>query len=162
MATTTLASGRTRYQLIDEDGDELPGTWEFDWEGRDPFEVVIAVVTEVSGRPWKWTARRTHAGRFSPERAKAMCARTGNVLRGSKLHATAAVIARVVRDEFGRRRPIDEAGLIEVLAGRREVSDEELESVPELCAAVMLRTLREALKTARECGGGLRVSWAVE
>ena len=50
----------------------------------------------------------------------------------------------------------------EVLNGKREPSEEEREVQPELLAAVMLRGLRDALKAAVECDGGLRVQWRAE
>lgn len=157
-------SGRTRFQLLDEDGDELPGTWEFFWEGRDPFEAVMAAVTEVSGRPWRYTARNSRGGRFSPTRARAMAVRANNVLRAALRPRVAAVLARVVRDEFEprSRRVVDPAAVLAVLSGENEPGDEALESCPELHAAKMLLAFRSALRAARECGGGLRVSWRVE
>lgn len=158
------SSGATRYQLIDEDGDELPGTWEFSWEGRDPFEAVVAAITEVSGRPWKYSARRTHSGRFSPERCKPMAVRVAKVMRAEHRAQAAGVIARVINDEFELRprRKVDPAAMLPVLAGKETPGEDALEGRPELVAALMLRTLREALKNAVECGGGLRISWQVE
>jgi hypothetical protein len=76
----------------------------------------------------------------------------------------AAVLARVVRDEFETRsrRVVDPAAVLAVLSGEVEPTEEALESCPELLAATMLLAFRSALRTARECGGGLRVSWRVE
>lgn len=163
-AVAVQCSGRTRFQLLDEDGDELPGTWEFFWEGRDPFEAVMAAITEVSGRPWRYSARSSRGGRFSPARARAMSVRVKNVLRPTVRPRVAAVLARVVRDEFETRsrRVVDPAAVLAVLSGEVEPTEEALESCPELLAATMLVAFRSALRTARECGGGLRVSWRVE
>lgn len=157
-------SGATRFQILDEDGDELPGSWEYHWEGRDPFEAVMAAVTEVSGKPWEWTGRGPRSGRFSPVRCRTMAVRVSNVLRKSRRVAAAAYIARVVAEEFElkQRRKVDPAAVLEVLCGRREPSEEERESQPELLAAVMLRGLRDALRAAVECDGGLRVQWRAE
>ena len=157
-------SGATRFQILDEDGDELPGSWEYPWEGRDPFEAVMAAVTEVSGRPWEWSARGPRSGRFSPVRCRKMAVRVANVLRKNRRVATAAFIARVVAEEFElkQRRKVDPSAVLEVLSGKREPSEEERESQPELLAAVMLRGLREALRAAVECDGGLRVLWRAE
>lgn len=157
-------SGATRFQILDEDGDELPGSWDFAWEGRDPFEAVMAAVTEVSGRPWEWSARGPRSGRFSPIRCKKMAVRVANSLRKDQRAAVAAYIARVVAEEFElkQRRKVDAASVLEVLNGKREPSEEEREVQPELLAAVMLRGLRDALKAAVECDGGLRVQWRAE
>ncbi len=157
-------SGATRFQILDEDGDELPGSWDFAWEGRDPFEAVMAAVTEVSGRPWEWSARGPRSGRFSPVRCKKMAVRVANALRKEQRAAVAAYIARVVAEEFElkQRRKVDAASVLEVLNGKREPSEEEREVQPELLAAVMLRGLRDALKAAVECDGGLRVQWRAE
>ena len=157
-------SGATRFQLMDEDGDELPGSWEYPWEGRDPFEAVMAVVTEVSGKPWEWSARGPRSGRFSPVRCKKMAVRVANVLRKSQRVEAAAYIARVIAEEFElkQKRKVDPAAVLEVLSGAREPSEDERESQPELLAAVMLRGLRDALNAAVECDGGLRVLWRAE
>ncbi|MBP6835500.1 MAG: hypothetical protein KA978_32245 [Deltaproteobacteria bacterium] len=157
-------SGATRFQILDEDGDELPGSWDYAWEGRDPFEAVMAAVTEVSGRPWEWSARGPRSGRFSPIRCKKMAVRVSNSLRKEQRAAVAAYIARVVAEEFElkQRRKVDAASVLEVLNGKREPSEEEREVQPELLAAVMLRGLRDALKAAVECDGGLRVQWRAE
>lgn len=156
-------AGRTRFQLIDEDGDELPGTWEFTWDDRDPFEAVVAAVTEVSGRPWKYTARSAHGGRFSPEKATAMAIRVKKVLSPELRPRVAAVIARVINDEWTtERRTIKADDVLGVLSGKRSPGQAELESEPESLAAVMLVALRSALLAARDCGGGLRVAWLVE
>ena len=157
-------SGATRFQILDEDGDELPGAWEFAWEGRDPFEAVMATVSEVSGRAWEWSARGPRSGRFSPVRCRKMAIRVGNVLRKNRRAAAAAYIARVVAEEFElkQRRKVDAGAVLEVLSGKREPSEEEREAQPELLAAVMLRALRDALKAAVECEGGLRVLWRAE
>jgi hypothetical protein len=157
-------SGATRFQILDEDGDELPGSWEYPWEGRDPFEAVMAAVSEVSGRPWEWSARGPRSGRFSPVRCRKMAVRVGNVLRKNCRVATAAFIARVIAEEFElkQRRKVDPSAVLEVLGGKRELSEEERESQPELLAAVMLRGLRDALRAAVECDGGLRILWRAE
>jgi hypothetical protein len=157
-------SGATRFQILDEDGDELPGSWDFPWEGRDPFEAVMAAVSEVSGKRWEWSARGPRSGRFSPVRCKKMAVRVSNVLRPARRAAVAAYIARVVDEEFELRlrRKVDPAQVLEVLSARREPTEEERESQPELVAAVMLRGLRDALAAAVECEGGLRVQWRAE
>lgn len=152
--------GTTQFQLIDEDGDELPGTWELAWEGRDPFEVVIAAVTEVSLRPWKWSSKRADLGRLSPRKCQALKLRVGKVLRQENRGRTAAVIARVVAEEYGlkpARRA--EPGAIE--AALRGAGAEDPDGHPELLAARMLRVFRVALKAAVEVDAGLRVSWQV-
>lgn len=156
-------SGSTRFQLLDEDGDELPGTWEFSWEGRDPFEAVIAAVTEVSGRPWRWSTRGASSGRFSPERCKAMSIRVNNALKKPQRAGVAAVIARVVQEEFALRpsRSIDPKAILDAM-GRENTSAGELVLRPELNAGVMLVRLREALGAAVDCEGGLRVSWRAD
>ena len=153
--------GVTHFQLIDEDGDELPGDWEFAWEGRDPFDVVIAAVTEVSGKPWKWSSKRIEAGRLSPMRCKALSIRVGKVLRSENRAQTSAVIARVVGDEYLTKplRKVDPAVVATTLAGKGPGG---INMQPEVVAAVMLRAFREALKAAVECEGGLIVSWQVE
>lgn len=158
------SSGKTRYQLIDEDGDELPGTWEFSWEARDPFEAVMGAITEVSMRPWKYSTRRTNSGRFSPDRCKAMLIRVAKVLKPESRIRVAEVIARVVNDEFELRprRVVDPKTIVPVLAGKVVPEEQSLEGHPELLAALMLRSLREALTIAVDCGGALRISWQVE
>jgi hypothetical protein len=158
------SAGQTRYQLIDEDGDELPGTWEFSWEARDPFEAVMAAITEVSAKPWKYSGRRTNSGRFSPDRCKAMLIRVTRVLKPEHRGQVAAVIARVINDEFELRpkRAVDPKPLHPVLAGKETPGEDTLEGHPELIAALMLRQLHDALKTAVDCGGALRISWQVE
>ena len=126
-------SGATRFQILDEDGDELPGSWDYPWEGRDPFEAVMAAVTEVSGKPWEWSARGPRSGRFSAVRCKKMAVRVANVLRQNRRVAAAAYIARVVAEEFElkQRRKVDPAAVLEVLSGRRELTEEERESQPD-------------------------------
>lgn len=156
-------SGSTRFILVDEDGDELPGRWEFTWESQDPFDVVVAAVTEVSARPWKWSARSARSGRFSPDRCKAMSIRVGKVLRAENRKTTASCVARVIEELDPRhRRRIDVSAVEEALAGKRAYAPEELEGRPELQVAVMLRAFREALKAAVESESGLRVSWREE
>lgn len=157
-------SGRTRFQLIDEDGDELPGTWEFSWDDRDPFEAVLAAVTEASGRPWKYTARNPHGGRFSPDKAGAMAIRVKNVLSPELRPRVAAVIARVISDGWvgKKRRVVKAEDVLAVLSGRRVPGPDELDAEPESLAAMMLLALRSALLTAREHEVGLRVAWQVE
>jgi len=93
-----------------------------------------------------------------------MSARVQNILRVSQRARVATVLARVVRDEFEprSRRVVDPNTVLSVLAGELEPGDEALESCPELLAATMILAFRSALRTARECGGGLRVSWRVE
>lgn len=158
------SAGATRYQLIDEDGDELPGTWEFAWEARDPFEAVMAAITEVSTKPWRYSTRRTHSGRFSPDRCKAMLIRVTRVLKAENRPQVAEVITRVINDEFELRprRVIDPKTLLPVLSGKETPGEDALEGRPELIAALMIHSLREALKTAVDCGGALRISWQVE
>lgn len=153
--------GVTHFQLIDEDGDELPGEWEFAWEGRDPFDVVIAAITEVSGKPWKWSSKRIESGRLSPQRCKALAIRVGRVLRSENRKQTSEVIARVVSEEYELRngRKADAALVSVTLAGKGPGG---IETRPEFVAAMMLRSFREALRAAVECEGALRVSWRVE
>lgn len=158
------SSGKTRYQLIDEDGDELPGTWEFSWEARDPFEAVVGAITEVSAKPWKYSGRRLNSGRFSPDRCKAMLIRVAKVLKPEQRPQVAGVIARVINDEFELRpkRVVDPKTVLPVLSGKEIPGEQSLEGHPELTAALMLRALREALTIAVDCGGALRISWQVE
>jgi hypothetical protein len=157
-------SGQTRFQLIDEDGDDLPGQWEFAWEGRDPFEVVIAAVTEVSGRPWKWSVRHTHSGRLSPQRCRILSTRVGNVLRKENRKRLCDCITRVIAEEFvgHRRRKMDTEAVMAVLATVDPETPEDLEIPPEVTTAIMLRKFRQALKAAVECDGGLKVNWQIE
>ncbi len=155
-------TGKTRFQLIDEDGDDLPGSWEFDWEGRDPFEVVVAAVTEVSGRPWKWSVRKINSGKLSPQRCRALAARVATVLRKENRPRAADCIARVISEEFTPRRKVDVKAVRVVLAQLDPEVPADAEESPEVLAAVMLRKFRKALKAAVECDGGLRVSWQVE
>ncbi len=154
--------GITRFQLIDEDGDDLPGSWEFAWEGRDPFDAVVATVTEVSGRPWKWSSRHNHSGRLSPARCRTLSVRVGNVLRGVNLPEASAVLSRVVADEYEIRahRVIDPTTVLAALANKKPLTD-DLDAPPEIIAATMLRAFRQALRAAVECDGGLRVFWQV-
>ncbi len=155
-------TGKTRFQLIDEDGDDLPGSWEFDWAGRDPFEVVVAAVTEVSARPWKWSTRKINSGKLSPQRCRALSARVAGVLRKENRPRAAECIARVIAEEFTPRRKIDVKAVRAVLSKLDPDVPEDADERPELLAAVMLRKFRRALKAAVECDGGLRVSWQVE
>jgi hypothetical protein len=153
--------GHTRYQVIDEDGDDLPGSWEFGWEDHDPFEVVIAAVTEVSGRPWKWSGKRRLSGRLSPQKCRALVVRLDRVLRSDRQPQTAQAIARVTAENANRRRPhhVDVAAVQSALHGPQP---DLFDAPPELLAAAMLRALHAALRAAVECQGGLRVSWQVE
>lgn len=157
-------TGKTRFQLIDEDGDDLPGTWEFEWANRDPFEIVVAAVTEVSARPWKWSVRKINSGKLSPQRCRALSARVAAVLRKENRPRAAECIARVVSEEFTPRRKgrVDVKEIRSILAKLDPVLPEDAEERPEVLAAVMLRKFRRALKAAVECEGGLRVSWQVE
>ncbi len=155
-------TGKTRFQLIDEDGDDLPGSWEFDWVGRDPFEVVVAAVTEVSARPWKWSTRKINSGKLSPQRCRVLSARVAGVLRKENRPRAAECIARVISEEFTPRRKVDVKAVRSVLAKVEPEVPEDADERPELLAAVMLRRFRRALKAAVECDGGLRVSWQVE
>jgi hypothetical protein len=155
-------TGKTRFQLIDEDGDDLPGTWEFEWENRDPFEVVVAAVTEASARPWKWSSRKINSGKLSPQRCRALSVRVANVLRKETRGRVADSIVRVVAEEFSPRRKIDIKEVRSILAQIDPELPEDADERPDVLAAVMLRKFRRALKAAVECDGGLRVSWQVE
>lgn len=151
--------GITRFQLIDEDGDELPGAREFAWEGRDPFDLVVAAIAEVSERPWRWASRRVDARTLSPQQCRVIAVRVRNVLRRSHRAQLVASVARLVREEFEprTRRPLDAVAIERMLEG----DGDELDARPELVAAAMLRSLRETLEAAVECDAGLMVSWQV-
>lgn len=159
-----LCTGKTRYQLVDEDGEDLPETWVFDWSGRDPFDIVVAVVTEVSGRPWKWSVRTIHSGKLSPQRCVAMSARVAAVLRKENRARAVECIVRVVSEEFTPRRKgkIDPKEVRRILAKIDPELPEDADERPEALAAVMLRHFRRALRTAVDVGAGLRVSWQVD
>ncbi len=157
-------TGKTRFQLVDEDGEDLPEAWEFDWSGRDPFDIVVAAVTEVSGRPWKWSVRKISSGKLSPQRCQALSARVAAVLRKENRARAADCIARVVGDEFTPRRKgkIDAKEVRKLLAKIDPELPEDADERPEVLAAVMLRRFRKALRTAVDVGAGLRVSWQVD
>ncbi len=155
---SVLEQGSVRFELIDEDGEALPGRWEYEWTGRDPLELALYAVAELSGKPWKWTSRKLRRGTLSPERARAFSIRCGKTLRKENRPATAQVLARIVQLEC--LRP-GEAGLelkeIErILAGRREA---DWEAGPTETAPAMLRALRLALKAAAEAEAGLSIVW---
>ncbi len=156
-------TGRTTFELIDEEGDES-GSWEFEWVGRDPFELIIAAVTEVSGRPWKWSTKRSNSGKLSPQLCRVLSVRVGRVLRKENRGRTAACIARVVAEEYSPRRKqqIDPKAVRVLLAKINPDMPEDADERPELLAAVMLRRFRRALKAAVEGDVGLRISWLVE
>jgi hypothetical protein len=157
-------TGKTRFQLVDEDGEDLPETWEFDWSGRDPFDIVVAAVTEVSGRPWKWSIRKVNSGKLSPQRCRVMSARVANVLRKENRGRAAESIARVASEEFTPRRKgkIDPQEVRAILAKIDPELPDDADERPEILAAVMLRRFRRALRTAVDVGAGLRVSWQVD
>jgi hypothetical protein len=157
-------TGKTRFQLIDEDGDELPGSWEFEWQGRDPFEVVVAVVTEVSGRPFKWSVRKINSAKLSPLRCRVFSSRVAVVLKKENRRRAADCIVRVISDEFTPRRKgkIDPKEVRSVLGKINPVLPADAEERPEIIAAVMLRQFRRALKEAAENDVGVRVSWQNE
>jgi hypothetical protein len=154
----SMEGGALTLELIDDDGEELPGSWSFEWSGRDPLELAIYAVTEVSGRPWKWNARSPGAALLDPDRCRAFSARVGNALRKEARKGTAAAIARVVTHECKRpgQTPPDARAIAEILAGKRDV---DWDAGPEETTPAMLRSLRTALKAAAECGAGLRVTW---
>lgn len=158
MTSTAAAmeTGSVTFQLIDEDGEPLPGTWTYEWTGRDPLELAIDIVTEVSGKPWKWDRRRQARALLSPERCRALSIRVGKLLRKENRAATAAVIARVVSRQCLRAPSPDPQAIAEILAGKREA---DWEAGPHESTPAMLRALRKALRAAVECEGGLRITW---
>lgn len=153
-----LERGSVKFELIDEDGEPLPGSWSYEWTGRDPVELAIYAITELSAKPWKWSSRKAARATLSPERARAMSIRTGKTLRKeSRLH-TANVLARIIAHECLRPGEVglEVKELERILAGKREV---DWEAGPTETAAAMLRALRLALKAAAEAEAGLAVTW---
>ncbi len=153
-----MESGALTFQLIDDDGDDLPGRWSYEWSGRDPLELVIYVVTELSGKPWKWSSQRKGRALLSAKRCRALSIRTGKTLRAANRRLTSAAIARIVANETLRpgHRPPDTSVIADILAGRREA---DWDAGPQETTPAMLRALRKALKAAVECEGGLQIVW---
>lgn len=153
-----MEAGSVTLQLIDEDGEDLPGSWSFEWSGRDPLELAIYAITELSGRPWKWSARVNGAMRLSPKRCRALAVRVGKVLRKETRPTAAAVIARIIAQETlrpGQPAP-DARGIATILAGTREP---DWDAGPPETTPAMIRALRQALRAAAENEAGLAVHW---
>lgn len=153
-----LEQGSVKFELIDEDGEPLPGSWTYEWTGRDPVELAIYAITELSGKPWKWSSRKSARGTLSVDRARAMSIRVGKTLRRENRAATAQVIARIVAHECLRPGEVglEIKELEKILAGKREP---DWEAGPTETAAAMVRELRLALKAAVEAEAGVAVSW---
>lgn len=153
-----MEAGSVTLQLIDEDGEELPGAWSFEWSGRDPLELAIYAITELSGRPWKWSARVNGAMRLSPKRCRAFSVRVGKVLRKEARGTAAAVISRIIAQETlrpGQPAP-DARDIAAILGGAREP---DWDAGPQETTPAMIRALREALRAASENEAGLAVQW---
>ena len=153
-----MEAGSITFQVIDEDGDELPGTWSYEWSGRDPLELAIFAVTELSGKPWKWSSLRSGRALLSPKQCRALSIRVGKQLRRERRPLTAAVIARVISNEAlrpGVPGP-DSKQIARILAGG---TPPDWDAGPAQSTPAMLRALRQALRAARECEGGLRITW---
>ncbi len=153
-----LEQGSVKFELIDEDGEPLPGSWTYEWTGRDPVELAIYAITELSGKPWKWTSRKSSRGTLSVDRARAMSIRTGKTLRKENRANTAQVIARIVAHECLRPGEVglEPKELEKILSGKREA---DWEAGPTETAAAMVRSLRLALKASVEAEAGLAVTW---
>jgi hypothetical protein len=153
-----LEQGSVRFDLIDDDGEALPGRWAFDWTGRDPLELAIYAVTELSGKPWKWTSRKLRRATLSPDRARAMSIRCGKTLRKENRTATAQVIARIVAHECLRpgEPGLEQKEIERLLSGKREA---DWEAGPTETTPAMLRAFRQALKAAVEAEAGLAITW---
>lgn len=156
-----MEAGAVRLELIDEDGDELPGSWSFEWSGRDPLELAIYAVTELSGKPWKWSSRKKGGARLSPKKCKALSIRVGKVLKPEVRPTTAAVIARIIANECLRpgQAPPDADTIAAILAAKRQP---DWDAGPEETTPAMMRALREALRAATECEAGLQFTWGAD
>lgn len=156
-----MEAGAVRFDLIDEDGDDLPGSWTYEWSGRDPLELTIYAVTEISGKPWKWSSRKKGIARLSPKKCKALAIRFGKALRSDARPKTAAVIARIIAAETLRpgQRPPDEHTIAEILANER-VAD--WDAGPQETTPAMMRAFRDALRAAVECEAGLQITWGAD
>ena len=159
--STTIAvleQGSVTFELIDEDGELLNIQWRFEWTGRDPLEMAIYALTELSGRVWKWNSTKPGRVTLSADRCRAFSIRVGKSLRKENRAATAAAIVRIVKHEC--LRPGDPAPdpkvIQQILAGKHEYDSE---SGPTETAAAMLRLLRVALKSAAEAEVGLLLRW---
>ncbi len=153
-----MESGSLTLQLIDDDGDELPGTWSYEWSGRDPFELAVFAITEASGKPWKWSSQHIGRGVLSPQRCRAFKVRVGRLFNKKRRPQLAAVLARIIAQETLRpgQPPPDPKEVAEILSGRVEA---DWEAGPSQSAPAMLRALRDALRAAYEGEAGLRISW---
>jgi hypothetical protein len=153
-----LEQGSVSFELIDDDGESLSVHWRYEWTGRDPLELAIYVVTELSGRPWKWNSLKPGRATISPDRCRAFSIRVGKTLRKENRAATAKAVARVVTHEC--LRPGDPAPDLKrtalILAGKAEV---DWEAGAAETAPAMLRALRVALKSAAEAEAGLLIRW---
>ena len=153
-----MESGKITFKLIDDDGDDLPGAWSYEWSGRDPFELAVYAITEASGRAWKWSSRRDSAGLLSARRCRALKTRVSNLLLKSRSAMTAAVIARIVAQETvrpGQKAP-DPRAIREILAGNKEA---DWEAGPHETTPAMMLALRTVLRAAAEGDAGVQVRW---
>jgi len=157
---TTFETGRVTFQLVDEDGDELPGRWSYAWSGRDPVELAIYAVTEISGRPWKWTRRRSQDAWLSQQRSRILSARFGNVVRRSVVKNTTARVAALIQRECLRpgAPPPDSETIAEVLRGR----EVDWDAGPVETVGGMLRAMREVFRAAKAADAGVRIIWGDE
>lgn len=153
-----MESGSLTFQLIDDDGDELPGSWSYEWSGRDPFELAVFAVTELSGKPWKWSSQHVGRGVLSAQRCRIFKVRVGKLFNKKRRAQTASVLARIIVQETQRPgQPAPDPGeLAAILAGRVEP---DWEAGPSQSAPAMLRALRDALRAACESEAGLRIAW---
>lgn len=153
-----LEQGSVTFELIDDDGESLNVHWRFEWTGRDPLELAIYAITELSGRAWKWNSVKPGRATLSPDRCRAFSIRAGKTLKKENRAATAAALVRIVTHECLRPgdAPPDLKVTQQILAGKREV---DWEAGPTESAPAILRALRVALKAAAEAEAGLSVRW---
>lgn len=153
-----MESGSITFQLIDDDGDELPGTWQYEWSGPNPFELAVFAITELSGKAWKWSSQHQGRGVLSTQRCRAFKVRVGRLFAKNRRPITAAVLARIIAQETQRKgEPVPSPKEIAaILSGK---NDCDWEGGPSQTAPGMLRALRIALRAAYEGEGGLRISW---
>ena len=157
-ASVEMEQGSVSFELVDDDDEPLTTKSTYEWSGRDPLELVIYAVTELSGRPWKWSSRKGPHAKLSAPKCRALSIRTGRCLRRDQRARTAAVIARVIAVEtFRPGKPAPDAKEIAaLLAGSREP---DWDAGPTETVPAMLRALRKALKSAVEADAGLSVVW---
>ncbi|MDP3278088.1 MAG: hypothetical protein Q8Q09_23080 [Deltaproteobacteria bacterium] len=153
-----LEHGSISFGLIDDDGEALGKRWSYEWTGRDPFELALFAITELSGKPWKWSVQRRGRAKLNIERARAMSIRAGQTLRKEKRKMTAVVVGRIVQHECLRSGdPQPDLDRVEkILAGKIEI-DWEAGAADVVPAA--LRAFRQALRAAADAECGLDVMW---